>query len=48
MTDLEKARQELYEVIESGSREQIMAASQELDKIILSHMYKQIMDKKHL
>lgn len=48
MPELKKARKELYEVIESGSREKIMEASQELDKIILRHMYKQIIGKKHL
>ncbi|NLM11455.1 MAG: Spo0E family sporulation regulatory protein-aspartic acid phosphatase [Clostridiaceae bacterium] len=47
MSELKKARKELYEVIESGSREQIMEVSQDLDKIILRHMYNQL-SKKHL
>ncbi|HEY8422908.1 MAG TPA: aspartyl-phosphate phosphatase Spo0E family protein [Thermoclostridium sp.] len=47
MSELEKARKELYKVIETGSWEQIIEVSQELDKIILMHMYSQI-GKKHL
>lgn len=45
MSELEKTRKALYEVIETGSREQIMEVSQELDKIILRYMYNQIFQK---
>ncbi|NLX77206.1 MAG: Spo0E family sporulation regulatory protein-aspartic acid phosphatase [Clostridiaceae bacterium] len=47
MSELKKVRKELHEVIETGSRKQIVEVSQELDKIILRHMYSQI-GKKHL
>jgi len=47
MSELKKARKELYDVIETGTWEQIMKISQELDKIILRHMHDQIV-KKHL
>ena len=47
MSELKKARKELYEVIESGSREQIMEVSQDLDKIILQPLDNPL-SKKHL
>lgn len=40
MPDLKKARRDLHEVIESGSRNEIMEASQEVDKLILRDMSK--------
>jgi len=47
MSELKKARMKLYEVIETGSRERIIEASRELDKIIVKHMHSQL-NKKNL
>ncbi len=38
MNDIEKLREELYRTLETGSRSEILKASQKLDKIILLHM----------
>lgn len=46
MTNLKKARRNLYEVIESGKREDILEASREMDKQVLRLMYRQIERKK--
>lgn len=45
MPELKKARKVLYEVMETGSREQIVEASQEVDKLVLRLMHKQIRKK---
>jgi len=39
MTELKKARRNLYEIIESGKREDILEASREMDKHVLRFMH---------
>ena len=41
MTKLEKARRNLHQIIESGNREEILQASQQLDELILRQMIQQ-------
>lgn len=46
MTELKKARRNLYEVIETGKTEDILEASREMDKQVLRLMHRQIKQKK--